>query len=111
MSRLGEATCEPSEARVAQLAALLPRNERIEKNQADRTFVDDVLNKAVPRHVGVVCEGHSKIFPMVVISGNRIGGNGERIQDRSQVGVLLWRRELHEVTASDYQLRSGVELG
>ncbi len=50
------------------------------------------------------------MLAVVVIPGDHVDRHRERCEQRSQVGVLLRRGEVHEVAARDHELRRRVEL-
>jgi hypothetical protein len=53
VGRCGERAIEPSQPIGAQFAVVLPRDQRVERNQPQRIFLDRILDKTVAPQVSV----------------------------------------------------------
>ena len=90
VGRCAERAVEPGETLVAQLAAAVAGDVRIERDQPHRVILDRILQKAVARQIAVAAERGAQQVAAVVIAGDDEDRHRERRQQPAQ--MLVFRR-------------------
>src|SRR5206468_11827389 len=89
IGRPRQARRKPAQTLLAEQAADLARDERVEGDEPDWIVLDDVLDESTaPRQVPMVGERGDERVAIVMVPGNQVHGHRERRQQRPQTVVL-----------------------
>jgi hypothetical protein len=87
----------------------LARSQRVERDQAQRSALDHVLQELALLQIAMIGEGRAQRRAQVVIAGDEMDRHRQRRQQIAQMRILLRHAGIDQVAGHQHDVRHGAQ--
>ena len=106
---LVEPRLQPLQLLRTKRAMALARHQGVERDQAQRQILDDVLEKSVARQVAVLGKGRPERIARIVVARDQIVGHAQRPEHALEVRVFLGLAAIDQIAGHQRDVGAGIE--